>query len=241
MKINIRISIYVIILLLASLFLTSCQYQNNPYGLDIVTDVSQYKELIETDPDQELIDLEKYIPGIVLDIRYATDNNFTGQKIYEAPMAFARKPVAEALFLIQEELGKSGLGLKIYDAYRPYSATLKFYEVYPDTTFVAAPWKGSVHNTGCAVDVSLVDLNTGLEIEMPTLFDDFSDKASHSCMDLPETAIHNRQLLKEIMTRFGFSIYEPEWWHYNFADKGDFGIMDIPLLQISKAYSASPH
>ncbi len=112
-----------------------------------------------------------------LDIRYASNNNFTGEVIYNQPKAFVRLPVAKALQEVQSELNSMGLGLKIFDAYRPYAATLRFYEVYPDTMFVAAPWHGSRHNRGCAVDVSLVDLESGNELQMPSAFDDFSEKA----------------------------------------------------------------
>ncbi len=115
-----------------------------------------------------LVDLQKYIPGVVLDIRYADTNNFTGTKIYTQPRAFLRKPAADSLLKIQQILAEKGLGLKIYDAYRPYAATLYFYEVYPDTTFVAAPWKGSIHNRGCAVDLSIINLESGSELKMPT-------------------------------------------------------------------------
>jgi D-alanyl-D-alanine dipeptidase len=167
-------------LLLAILILScsSVKDPKNPYGLDIISEGSDYLESVAANPDNELVDLADFIPNVVIDIRYADTNNFTGKKIYTDARAFARKSVAEALLQIQQVLAKDSLGLKIYDAYRPYSATLYFYEVYGDTTFVAAPWKGSIHNRGCAVDVSLVDLRTGKELNMPTPFDEFSERAS---------------------------------------------------------------
>jgi D-alanyl-D-alanine dipeptidase len=152
--------------------------------------------------------------------------------IYKSPKAYLRRPVAEALFKIEKELNSKGLGLKVYDAYRPYSATLKFYEVFPDTSFVASPRKGSRHNRGCAVDVTIIDLKTGKELEMPTSFDDFTEKASQSYMKLPENAIKNRKLLSEIMTKYGFVKYEPEWWHYDFKGWENFGLMDIPFEEL---------
>ena len=105
----------------------------NKYGLKATT-LTEYKESVKTNPNKELIDLEAFVPGLVLDIRYATTNNFTGEKIYNLAKAYARKPVAESLKRIQADLKQKGLGIKIFDAYRPYKATVKFYEVYRDTT-----------------------------------------------------------------------------------------------------------
>jgi D-alanyl-D-alanine dipeptidase len=119
-----------------------------------------------------------------------------------------------------------------YHAYRPYAATLEFYKVYPDTNFVAAPWRGSMHNRGCAVDVTLVDLKTKEELEMPTAFDDFTVKAGQFCMDLPSQAIRNRKLLRDIMIKYGFLQYNPEWWHFNFKGWENFELMDISFEEL---------
>ncbi len=203
-------------------------------ALNVVSDSEIYHKLIDENPTNELIDLEKFIPDIIFDIRYATKNNFTKQVIYNSPKAFVRKPVADALAKIQTELKAQGLGLKIFDAYRPYAATVKFYEVYPDTNFVAAPWKGSVHNRGCAVDLTIVNTATNMELKMPTPFDDFTDKAAHSYIELSDTVLKNRTLLREIMEKHGFQIYSYEWWHYNFNGWQDFQLMDIPFEQLVK-------
>jgi len=221
-------------LLIAFLALSSCSSskKENPYGIEVTDSIAEYLEQVKQDGQKQLVDLGIYIPGIVLDIRYATPNNFTGEKIYESPEAFARKPVADALLAVQAELKTMGLGLKVFDAYRPYSATLRFYEVYPDTTFVAAPWRGSVHNTGCAVDVTLVELQTDAEIDMPTPFDDFTEKAAHSYTDLPDNVLKNRKILRDVMTRNGFSVYEAEWWHYNFKERSDFEIMNLSFAEL---------
>lgn len=224
--------LFVVLFFVLSIAACNSGQNENQYGLEVVSSISEYREQVEQDPAKQLVNLEDYIPGIDTDIRYATTNNFTGEKIYESPKAFARKPVAVALHKIQDELKKKGLGLKVYDAYRPYSATVKFYEIYQDSTFVAAPWKGSVHNTGCAVDVSLVSLETGLELEMPTAFDDFTEKAAHSFNDLPENVIINRRILRDVMTQNGFSIYKAEWWHYNFIERDGFEIMDLPFSKL---------
>lgn len=206
----------------------------NTFGLDLVETMSEYKSSIKEDPDNELIDLEKYIPGIVLDIRYATENNFTKTKIYTQPKAYLRKPAAEALKRAQEELNKIGLGFKVYDAYRPYAATKYFYTVYHDTDFVADPRYGSIHNKGCAVDVSLVDLKTGEELQMPTPFDEFTDRARHTYNDLPQEALKNRAKLVEIMEKHGFNLLKSEWWHYNYHERSKYKLMNISFEELEK-------
>jgi D-alanyl-D-alanine dipeptidase len=223
---------YFLLLLLAFFAAAYAQQPENPYGLEILSDPRLYREAIAVDENQLMIDLAVYIPGIVLDIRYATANNFTGQQVYDTAAAFLRKPVAEALLRAQLELRSKGLGLKVFDAYRPYRATLKFFRVYPDKSFVAAPWLGSRHNRGAAVDLTLIDLSSGQELLMPTLFDDFTERASPSYMDLPEEAIRNREKLINIMSKHGFSVFHTEWWHYDFRGWEQFGLMDIDLKDL---------
>lgn len=225
---NIPFVVSVVILVLWA----GCSTKQNKYNLDILSDVREYHQKTTQDPANQLIDLEKFVPGIELDIRYAGTNNFTGEQIYLSPKAFVRKPVAEAVFKVQQDLKKNGLGLKVFDAYRPYAATVRFYEVYPDTIFVAAPWKGSVHNRACAIDVTLIDLQTKQELQMPTMFDDFTEKASQKYMDLPEDALKNRSLLCDVMTRHGFEILEAEWWHYNFKGWKNYQLMDISFEEL---------
>ncbi|MEN8225736.1 MAG: M15 family metallopeptidase [Bacteroidota bacterium] len=233
MKIK-SLSVY---LLLACLFLASFPSCDNTRQendqLYVISDVATYHELVKRDSANQLVNVESLIPDIVLDIRYATTNNFTGKKIYNSPAAFVRKPVADALIKIQQELSNESLGLKVFDAYRPYAATVQFYEVYPDTNFVAAPWKGSVHNRGCAVDVTLIDLTTKQDLEMPTPFDDFSEKAAHTYNDLPEYILSNRQILKDVMIKYGFTPYEFEWWHYDFRGWEKYDLMDISFNELN--------
>lgn len=218
-------------------FFVSCYSQSaHDYRnkLNVISNIEAYSAKVRENPNRQLVDIENIIPGIVLDIHYASKNNFTNEVIYRAPKAFVRKPVADALTKIQLELEAKGLGLKIFDAYRPYAATVKFYEVYPDTNFVAAPWKGSVHNRGCAVDLTIINLSTGKELEMPTPFDDFTKKAAHGYMHLTDEVLANRSLLREIMEKFGFSIYEHEWWHYNFENWESFSLMDISFQNLNQ-------
>lgn len=222
--------------LAVSLFFTACQSpkDTNPYGLDLISTTEEYLASVTADSANLLTDLEDHIPGVILDIRYADTNNFTGTKIYTAPKAYLRKAAADSLLKIQEELKKEGLGLKVFDAYRPYSATLYFYEVYPDTTFVAAPWKGSIHNRGCAVDLTLVNLETGEELEMPTPFDEFSEAASHAYVPTDSTILANRAKLLSVMEKFGFEQYEYEWWHYNYYDRKGMGLLNISFEDLEK-------
>jgi len=204
----------------------------NNYGLEIISTEEEYLKCVSQDADQELVDIQKAIPDVVLDIRYASVHNFTGQAVYTAARAFARKPVAMQLMAIQEELKSKKLGLKIYDAYRPYAITVKFYEVYPDSTFVASPRKGSRHNRGAAIDLTLIDLQAGNELEMPSQFDDFSEKAIPDYQGCTAIQNVNRKLLIETMTKHGFTIYSSEWWHYDFNDWQKFGLMDLSFEQL---------
>ncbi len=221
---------FIVILLLIAFGNSACKTwrgTTKPYGLEIVSSYCAYLEQVKADPEKELMDLEQVITGIVLDIRYATEHNFTGQVVYPSAKAYLRKPAALALAAAEDEFRSLGYGLKVYDAYRPYSVTLKFYEVYPDTNFVAAPWKGSVHNTACAVDVTLIHAATAKEVEMPTLFDDFTAQAAADYPNASDEAIRNRELLISIMAKHGFSVLPTEWWHYNFKGYEAFELMDI--------------
>jgi D-alanyl-D-alanine dipeptidase len=175
---------------------------------------------------------KKYIPDIVLDIRYATTNNFTHQRMYGQAKAFARLPVVLALKQVQADLKKQGLGLKIYDAYRPYAITVKFYEVAHDTNFVADPRKGSKHNRGCAIDLSVIDLKTGKELDMPTGFDSFSKRAASAYTDLPKAEIDDRAILKTAMEAHGFHEIPTEWWHFDFDGWSKYPLLDIPFAEI---------
>ncbi|HEY8928807.1 MAG TPA: M15 family metallopeptidase [Mucilaginibacter sp.] len=191
-----------------------------------------YKAAVKADPDSRLVEIKQHIPGIALDIRYATTNNFTHRKMYPQARAFARLQVVMALKEVEDELKAKGLGLKIYDAYRPYSITAKFYEVTPDTNFVADPRKGSKHNRGCAIDLSVIDLKTGKELEMPTSFDSFSHRAAANYADLPPRQIANRELLKTVMQTHGFHVISTEWWHYDFNGWQKYPLLDIPFASI---------
>ena len=199
----------------------------NKYGLRVISNKDQYLQLVKLDSNFAFVDLEQFIPNIQLDIRYATSDNFTGKVVYDKARAYVRLPVAKKLMSIQNELNSKGIGLKIFDAYRPYSITLKFWDLIKDTNFVATPWGGSRHNRGCAVDLSLIDLHTGLELLMPSEYDDFSDKAHPDNNEFNEEIIANRKLLIDIMKKYGFTVYPTEWWHYDFNGYNQYSITDI--------------
>lgn len=187
--------------------------------------------------DMAFVDLQDIAPSIVVDMPYATADNFTGKIVYpENPRALLRKPVAEALAKVQADLRKDGLSLKIWDAYRPFSIQEVFWKVVPDSRYVAEPVrgengemvKGSVHSRGAAVDVTIVD-EQGTELEMPTAFDDFSDRAHRTSRDATPKALANRQLLEDVMSRHGFVGLDTEWWHFDFKENAQFPLSDEPM------------
>lgn len=191
-----------------------------------------YEASLEKNPEKQLVDLEQVVPGVVLDIRYATKDNFTGERIYDQAKAYARRPVAEALARVQAELAKQGLGIKIFDAYRPYRATVKFYEVYRDTTYVASPYRGSRHNRGCAIDLTLINLETKEELKMPTDYDAFTKTAWPSTPVADRAVRKNRQLLIAAMEKHGFRVNSSEWWHFDFVGWRGFEVLDIDFSEL---------
>ncbi|TGL39224.1 D-alanyl-D-alanine dipeptidase [Leptospira perdikensis] len=194
-----------------------------------VLDRKAYEFSIQKTPNKELINLEKKIPGILLDIKYATPDNFTKQIIYKEAKAYARKPVAEALGEAQKEFSKLGYSIKIFDAYRPYAATVKFFEIIGDTRYVASPKTGSRHNKGCAIDLSLVDLKTKQTIPMPTEYDSFRKEAWAEAPVSDPEILKNRTLLISILAKYGFRVNKTEWWHYDFSGCSGFEVLDIPF------------
>jgi D-alanyl-D-alanine dipeptidase len=219
-----------IALLLVAACATAPAVPKNRHGLAVVPDVATYQRIAAADPDKRLVDLASL--GIALDVRYATENNFMKRTLYPVSRAFLRAPAARALEAVQRELASRGIGLKVYDAYRPYRITEAMWEEIRNPDWVADPAKGSRHNRGAAVDLTLIDLRTGAELPMPTPYDDFTDRARHSFTDLPADVAANRALLREVMTRHGFEVYPAEWWHYDFGGWERFELMDVPLEEL---------
>lgn len=206
----------------------------NEYGLRVVNTAELYRHTVAADSNKKLVNLEEYIPGIKLDIKYATTENVTKHLLYDTAMIFLRLPAAKALKSVQEELKKHGLELLIHDTYRPYAVTKKIWEFVLDENYAASPKTGSRHNRGCAVDLTVIDSKTGKELEMPTEYDDFTEKAHHDYMNFPQNVIINRALLKNIMERFGFIALGTEWWHYDFEGYKNYEIMDISFRDLVK-------
>jgi D-alanyl-D-alanine dipeptidase len=222
-------------ILLTAIVLMVCQEVSAQYKYGLKpTTFLEYKESIKTHPEKELINLEEFVPGLIMDIRYATTNNFMHEQMYNMAKAYARKPVAEALKKIQAELKPQGMGIKIFDAYRPYKATVKFYEVYHDTTYVASPYRGSRHNRGCALDLTVIDLKTGKELPMPTEYDSFKKEAWPSTPVNDPVIRKNRQLLIDVMQKHGFKVNGSEWWHYDFNGWKNYEVMDIDFEELEK-------
>lgn len=169
---------------------------------------------------------------ILLDIRYATTNNFTGRPVYSSAKAFLRRATAAKLALVQTDLEKQCMGLKVYDAYRPLAAQKQFWAIMPDERYVADPVKGSRHNRGSAVDVTLVCLATGKELPMPSGYDDFSAKAHYAWTNASVEAISNRTLLCDTMVRHGFLPMPSEWWHFDDANWQAYDVLDLPFDQL---------
>jgi zinc D-Ala-D-Ala dipeptidase len=184
--------------------------------------------LAQQKPNHDLVDILSINPTIVLDIRYATKNNFTHHTLYPVVKCLLRREPAESLSAVQKELKTSGLGLKIFDGYRPLSIQKKLWETVPDDRYVANPAKGSRHNRGAAVDLTIID-SLGRELAMPTPFDNFTDKAHCGYMKLPKKVLKNRALLERVMERHGFLRMSSEWWHFDFHGWGKFQILDQPL------------
>jgi CubicO group peptidase (beta-lactamase class C family)/D-alanyl-D-alanine dipeptidase len=179
----------------------------------------------------DLVDLTAVVPGIKLDIRYASTNNFLGVPCYTSARALMQRPAAESLARVQARLAPLGYGLLIHDAYRPWRVTKLFWEATPEVNhiFVADPSKGSRHNRGCAVDLTLCDIATGRPIEMVGGYDEMSDRSFPNYSGGTSRQRWHRDLLRKVMEAEGFTVFEAEWWHFDFNTWRDYPILDIPF------------
>jgi D-alanyl-D-alanine dipeptidase len=212
------------------------QLKKSAYGVDLIGSTKTYRQTLKTDSNKKMIELHALAPGIIYDLKYAGADNFVKNAIYPAntPYTFLRLPAAKALAGVQNELFAKGLTLKIFDAYRPYAVTVTFWEMVKDERYVANPSTGSGHNRGLAVDLTIADIKTGAELDMGTGFDNFTDTAHHSFTALPEQVLQNRNLLKDVMQRHGFKLFETEWWHYSWPNERNYEVLDIPLKKLYK-------
>ena len=163
----------------------------------------------------EVIDLD---PTIALDLRYATTNNFMEEKVYECGRCFLRPAVAKAIVQAHQELQKQGLGLKMFDCYRPRPIQWKLWNKVPNPKYVADPRKGSMHNRGSAIDLTIVDEN-GTELNMGTPYDYFGKEGWTFYENLPEEVLKNRKLLRETLGKHGLKHIKTEWWHFTFRSQ----------------------
>ncbi len=170
----------------------------------------------------ELVDLEEWIPGVCVELRYATSRNLVGRPVYASPRAWLVEPVARRLSAVESELRAEGLGLKIWDAFRSAAAQRALWESCPDPRFVAPPERGSRHSRGVAVDVTLIRRSDQQELAMGTDFDDFGPAAAAAFEDLPEDVRARRLHLRNAMFRHGFEGIQSEWWHFHAEDWASF-------------------
>lgn len=183
-----------------------------------------------------LAEVVKLDPTIRLDVRYATTNNFMKRVLYPEARVFLVKPAAQALVRVQKKLAAKHLGLVVFDGYRPWNITKAMWDQTPENQrqYVANPAKGSRHNRGCAVDLSLVDLQTGQTCPMPSQYDDFSSKAHANYPTSDATARYNRALLRETMQSEGFQVYPFEWWHFDFRGWEQFPVLNESFAALDK-------
>ena len=211
-------------------FLSLAAQGQYKYGLTPTT-LSGYQNSLKSNPEKELTNLEKFIPKVVLDIRYATTNNFLKRKLYSKARCVLRGAAARRLAQVQKELETKGLGLKVYDCYRPLSVQKLMWQVKPDNRYVANPKYGSRHNRGAAVDLTLVDRN-GKELEMPTAFDDFTTRAHRNYKGGSAQARKNSQVLEAAMKKYGFIPLPTEWWHFDAPGWDNYAILDVGFGEI---------
>jgi zinc D-Ala-D-Ala dipeptidase len=184
----------------------------------------------------DLVLLSSLDPTIRLDIRYATEDNFLRTPVYAEARAFLQRPAADALVRAHRALREQGYGLLVHDAYRPWWVTKLFWEATPKDkrAFVADPAKGSRHNRGCAVDLTLYRLADGGPVEMPSLYDEMTERASPGYAGGAPGPRRMRDVLRSAMEKEGFTVFESEWWHFDFRDWREYRILNVPFDAIGR-------
>ena len=214
------------------------------YHVSPVQPISELREAalklsppVETGPFRkpDLVELATVDPVIHLDIRYASAKNFLSTPVYTQARAFMQRPAAEALLRVLHKLQPLGYGLLIHDAYRPWYVTKIFWDATPaeGKIFVADPEKGSKHNRGCAVDLTLYDLTTGEAVEMAGLYDEMSPRSFPNFPGGTSLQRWHRDLLRRAMESEGFTVNEDEWWHFDYKDWKQYGILNVPFEKIA--------
>ena len=216
------------------IFLTVQVSELGGQTLAVIRSFRVYEKIAKQDSSIVMTELRSVIPDLKYDLRYATLNNFMHRKLYQhGDIAFLRLPVARAHAAAQADLDQKGFALKIWDAYRPYSITEAMWEPIRDERYLADPKKGSGHNRGIAVDLTLIDKPGGNELDMGTGFDNFSDTAHRDFTALPGQVLGNRLFLQTTMEKHGFIALPMEWWHFYWHDS-TFDLMDIAPKKFKK-------
>ncbi len=211
----------------------------NEYGLWIISNSREFKKMVVINADNAMLDVKEHVPGIIIDLKYCGTDNFMKQKLYPpAQTTYMRRPAVKALAAVQKKLLEKGLGLKIWDAYRPYAVTVKMWEPVKDDRYAADPKFGSGHNRGAAVDITLVNLTTKEELNMGTGFDNFSDTAHIDFKNLPAAVLQNRLLLQSVMEENGFKVLDTEWWHFYLPDAKKFELLNFSFKELKKINKA---
>lgn len=181
-----------------------------------------------------LVLINSFPNDMILDIRYASKNNFTGKVLYDADIGVLRKDTFGKLLNAHEEFKSLGYKIKIWDAYRPFYIQKILWDILPNSNYIANPYtNGSNHNRACAVDVTLTDLD-GNEVDMPTEFDEFSERAHRSYLNASNIQIKNAELLKDIMIKHGFTPIHTEWWHFDDENHSNYPIINVGLSEYAK-------
>lgn len=198
-----------LLLLFAAVVLVSCKSSYlSAKKSAVLLDINQEKD------DNAFVNLKNYSNDFVFDMKYATADNFLKEQVYPCDECFLRVKTIKALLHANQAFIAKGYRIKLYDCYRPLAIQKKMWKIVPNPTYVANPKKGSIHNKGGAVDITLVD-SLGVELNMGTGFDFFGPEAGHNYTDLSAEILANRQLLKSIMLQYNFKSFDSEWWHYN--------------------------
>ncbi len=227
-----------VIYVLSCLYFASVTAQNlskSSYGLPIIKSEAIYRESLLFHPEKRMVSLAQ-IPGIIMDLRYASTNNFMHKKLYpeNTKNSFLRKPAYQALEDVARDLARQGLVPVIFDAYRPYAVTVELWIPVKDERYAANPAKGSGHNRGIAVDLTLADSKTHQLLAMPTDFDNFSDSARQDFNGTDAMQLANRELLKRTMEKYGFVPLPTEWWHFSWPHAENFEVLDLSFSELEK-------
>jgi D-alanyl-D-alanine dipeptidase len=192
--------------------------------------------------EADLVELTALEPGIRLDVKYARSDNFLGRPVYREARVFLQRPAAEAVARVHRKLAEKGFGLMVFDGYRPWAVTKAFWDATPDDKklFVADPRRGSRHNRGCSVDLTLYQLGTGKAADMGSGYDEFSPRSYATWEGGTREQLGNRELLRGTMEREGFFVYPWEWWHFDYKDWRDWPLLDVPFEKLGGTGAPPP-